>query len=116
MHQEHAQCPRGLANLLERIHEEVKAHLASEEQILFPMILAGHGPKAGGHVRDLSAEHDDLGGKLSRLRYLTQDFGVPEDGCITWITLYMGLEQLEVEIMKHVHLENNVLFPKALEG
>jgi regulator of cell morphogenesis and NO signaling len=47
---------------------------------------------------------------------LTNDFQPPEEACPTWKALYLGLEQLELDLMRHIHLENAVLFPKVLVG
>ncbi len=91
--------------------------MMKEEQMLFPAILAG---RRGGHVhmpiRVMMHEHDDHGENLRRLRELATDFRPPVEACATWRALYAGLEKLESELMEHIHLENNVLFPRALNG
>jgi regulator of cell morphogenesis and NO signaling len=107
-------CPRGLAATLEAMHGEVEDHLAKEEQILFPMILKGHGRLAVGPVQVMEHEHDMHGRTLDALRSLTNGYAPPEGACITWQALYLGLRQLDQELMEHIHLENNVLFPRAL--
>ena len=65
-------------------------------------------------VRVMMQEHDDHGASLRRLRELATDFVPPPEACATWRALYAGLEKLEAELMEHIHLENNVLFPRAL--
>ena len=113
-HADKAACPRGLADHLEAMHGSVLEHLAKEEQVLFPMILAGQGRLAVGPVHVMEAEHDEHGRDLQTLRRLTGDMQQPEGACPTWRALYLGLQQLERELMEHIHLENNVLFSRAL--
>jgi len=113
-HAEKTSCPRGLAAHLRQIHAAVLEHLAKEEQVLFPMILAGHGSRAGGPIQVMEMEHDDHGLNLARTRALTDDLNPPAEACTTWRALYLRLTELEKELMDHIHLENNVLFPRAL--
>ncbi len=107
-------CPRGLAAHLHRVHEEVLDHLLKEEGVLFPMILAGRGRATAGPVQVMEMEHDDHKRNLDVLRTLTTGFVPPAEACVTWRALYLGLEQLEQELMQHIHLENHVLFQRAL--
>jgi regulator of cell morphogenesis and NO signaling len=88
--------------------------MAKEEQVLFPMILAGAGPRTRGPITVMLHEHDDHGANLAKMRQLAGDFQPPEAACTTWRALYLRLEELEGELMDHIALENNVLFPKAL--
>lgn len=106
--------PAGLANLLEEIRAAVESHLAKEEQILFPLILSGRGQTAHMPVQVMVQEHEDHGQNLQRIRELTHDLQIPEYACASWRELYRSLAQLEVELMDHIHLENNILFPRAL--
>jgi len=115
-HAEKASCPRGLRAHLELVHEAVLEHLAKEEQILFPMILDGRGTMAAGPIHVMEAEHDDHGQNLEKTRRLTANLVAPEEACPTWRALYLRLEQLEAELMDHIHLENNVLFRRVLAG
>jgi len=115
-HGDHPACPKGLAALLSRMILEVESHLMKEEEVLFPMIRAGQGMMADGPVRVMELEHDEHGKNLGRLRGLTADFQVPTEACATWQALYLRLERLELDLMRHIHLENAVLFPKALAG
>lgn len=114
-HGDKPSCPRGLRDLLEDMHASVVEHLEKEERVLFPLILDGYGRRAGGPVRVLEAEHDDHGLHLARVRQLTHNLTPPADACPTWRALYLRLGALEGELMDHIHLENNVLFPRALE-
>jgi len=109
-------CPRGLAAHLARMAEELEEHMQKEEQVLFPLIRAGQGPMAGMPVRVMEQEHEDHGRNLARLRQLAHDFVPPAEACTTWRALYLGLAELEREVMEHIHLENNVLFPGALRS
>lgn len=115
-HGDKASCPRGLADHLTAMHAEVLEHLAKEEHILFPMIRAGGGRSAGGPISVMQREHDDHGESLATIRELTTDHVPPVGACATWRALYLRLAELESELMDHIHLENNVLFPGALRG
>lgn len=107
-------CPVGLTAHLEQVLGAVESHLEKEEKILFPLILGGRGREAMMPVRVLTEEHDDHGRDLRRLRELTFDLTAPPEACATWTGLYRRLEQLEADLMEHIHLENNLLFPRAL--
>ncbi len=113
-HGQKASCPRGLADHLVAVHEDVLAHLAKEEKILFPMILDGMGRMAAGPIRVMEQEHDDHREALSRTRALTGDLKAPAEACTSWRALYLRLDALEADLMEHIHLENNVLFPRVL--
>lgn len=110
-------CPLGLAAQLEETQMELFRHMDKEEHALFPMITSGGvGARLHMPVRMMMVEHDDHGVNLRRLRALSGDFVPPPEACATWRALYVGLERLEAELMEHIHLENNVLFPRALAG
>lgn len=114
VHADHFARPQGLTDLLQGIQEEMLLHMMKEENVLFPMIEAGRGALAFMPVRVMMSEHESHGHQLERLRRLTADFTPPEGACATWKALYTGLEKLEEELMEHIHLENNILFPTAL--
>ena len=116
VHAEKTSCPRGLADHLARMTEELEDHMQKEEQVLFPMIHAGQGAMAGMPVHVLEADHRDHALNLQRMRTLAHDFVAPEEACGTWRALYLGLAELERDLMQHIHLENNVLFPRALRS
>ena len=107
-------CPRGLRAHLEAVHQAVLDHLAKEEQILFPMILAGRGANAVAPIAVMESEHRDHAENLEKTRRLTADLVAPEEACPTWRALYLRLGNLESELMEHIHLENNVLFRRVL--
>jgi regulator of cell morphogenesis and NO signaling len=106
--------PAGLGSHLRAMQAAVIDHLAKEESILFPAILAGHGASMGGPIQCMEAEHTDHGQNLAVTRSLTADLVPPQEACTTWRALYVGLHALERELMEHIHLENNVLFPRVL--
>ncbi len=109
-------CPLGLAQHLRAMHMDVLDHLSKEERVLFPMIRAQLGAAARMPVTALQREHDDHGECLRKTRALTDDLTPPALACVTWRALYLRLAELESELMDHIHLENNVLFPRALAG
>ena len=93
---------------------ELDAHMMKEEVILFPMIRSGRGAGTMGPIRVMLAEHDSAGEALGQLRALTNGFTAPEGACNTWSALYFELAELERDLHRHIHLENNILFPRAL--
>jgi regulator of cell morphogenesis and NO signaling len=113
-HFEKATCPRGLTEHLRAVHEAVLDHLDKEEQVLFPLIVSGHGRFAIGPVHVMEMEHEEHARNLAILRRLTNNLQPADEACTTWRALYLGLQQLEEELMVHIHLENNVLFRRAL--
>jgi len=116
VHREKATCPTGLAAVLAQMRADLEQHMEEEEQRLFPLVRDGRGVEAAEVVRQLETEHEDAGRDLLRLRALTRDLVPPPEACGTWKALYLGLAELENELMQHIHLENNVLFPRALRS
>jgi regulator of cell morphogenesis and NO signaling len=98
------------------LRDELIPHMHKEENVLFPWIRAGRGATAGAPVRVMLAEHDTAGGLLADLRTLTDGFVAPPGACGSWQALWAGLAQLEADAHRHIHLENSVLFPRALAG
>ena len=107
-------CPAGLVAQLTAMHHDVLEHLAKEERVLFPLILSGQGRMASGPVQVLEREHVAHAHDLQTIRQLTHDLQPPAEACATWRALYVALQALEQELMVHIHLENNVLFRRAL--
>ena len=114
--------------LFTRLCADLKPHMFKEEQILFPYIVAlaeaadqnrpvPFAPfgTVNNPIRMMMREHDTAGEILRELRALTSDYKVPADACISYKTLYQALENFEKDLHQHIHLENNILFPKALE-
>lgn len=114
VHGDKASCPAGLAAVLTQLSDELLLHMQKEEHILFPMIAHGDGAAATGPIRVMEQEHEDAAAQLARIRELTADHTPPPAACGTWRALYLGLAEFERELMQHVHLENHVLFPRAL--
>jgi regulator of cell morphogenesis and NO signaling len=106
--------------------EDLTAHMRKEEVVLFPFIktlqesLARNLSVAPPHfrtvqnpVRMMLEEHDAAGDLLRRMRELTSDYTLPPEACPTFTALYAGCQDLEKDLHRHIHLENNVLFPQA---
>jgi regulator of cell morphogenesis and NO signaling len=105
----------GLASHLDQVRLAVESHLAKEEKILFPLILAGRGATALMPIRVMMTEHEDHKQNLRRTRELTHDFSLPADAPPAWRDLYRDLDRLEADLAEHIDLENRVLFTRALE-
>lgn len=106
----------GIEHTIMALRAELEQHMMKEEQILFPMIASGQGAMAGGPISVMEQEHVEAGEMLRRLRELTDDYTLPEDACNTWRALWAGLEDFERAVHEHIHLENNILHKRALEG
>lgn len=111
VHQANPDVPAGLADLLETLHEDLQEHMEKEEEVLFPMLRTGGHPFVGQPIGVMRAEHTSHGEALDRLNALTNDATPPVGACNTWRALYTGIAQLNDDLMNHMHLENNVLFP-----
>jgi regulator of cell morphogenesis and NO signaling len=96
------------------LKEELVGHMVKEERILFPMIKSGQGAMADGPISVMEHEHISAGNALKRLRELTNGYEVPAEACNTWRALWHGLAALETDLHQHIHLENNILFKRAL--
>jgi regulator of cell morphogenesis and NO signaling len=108
----------------ERLQRELLEHMAKEDTVLFPSIAAlevqnepERKESCWGWIEQpiqiLETEHASAGAALATLRTLTQGYAPPEDACPTFRGLYYGLAELERQMHLHVHLENNILFPRA---
>jgi regulator of cell morphogenesis and NO signaling len=113
---------------LKSLNDELLPHLAKEEMVLFPYIkeldnaraagrvaLAPHFGTVQNPVRMMMFEHDAAGELLRKMRELSSDYKIPEGACPSYAALYAGLEDLEKDLHRHIHLENNVLFVRAVE-
>lgn len=135
----HSEMPRleGMLTLVARVHgpnhgdvlqpmvghyaalkADLEAHLAREEEEVFPAVakmLAGASRNGVAEsLAELAAEHDAAGELLAALRADSRGYEVPEDACATYRALYDGIQALEQDLHRHIHLENNALFPRAL--
>jgi regulator of cell morphogenesis and NO signaling len=104
------------------LREELESHMLKEERELFPLVkrlewALGRFPISWGSVGDplrvMRHEHGDARAALERLRWLTGGYHTPADGCASFRALYDGLADLESDLHRHIHKENNILFPKA---
>jgi regulator of cell morphogenesis and NO signaling len=91
---------------------ELLDHMQKEETILFPMLKAGGNPMVVLPISMMRSEHTSHGEQLDRLTALTHDGTLPPGACNTWQALYVGIAQLSDDLINHIHLENNVLFPQ----
>lgn len=114
VHAEKETVPRGLAAHLETLSRTLLDHLEKEEQGLFPGIASGRTGAPSVTIVALEREHEDVALALQETRALTTDLVPPAEACTTWRALYLRLDAFEAELMEHVHLENNVLFRRAL--
>jgi regulator of cell morphogenesis and NO signaling len=89
-------------------------HLEFEEQALFPELLRLPGPPEGVRedLDDMAREHFGVGTKLAQIRSLADDFTTPAWGCSSYRALMTELQELEADVLQHVHLENHVLMPR----
>jgi regulator of cell morphogenesis and NO signaling len=114
VHQDKPERPEGLADVLGDAREAIESHLEKEEKILFPLIVSGGGQMAYMPIKVMMMEHGDHANNLRRIREITKDFTLPDYACASWRELYRALEELEMDLMYHIHLENNILFPRVL--
>lgn len=115
VHKDKPDVPRGLADLLTRITQELESHMQKEEMILFPLMRRGGGPMIGGPISVMLAEHEDHGANLRKPEALTNSFEAPDGACTTWRALYSGVRKFTDDVMEHIHTENNILFPRFAE-
>jgi regulator of cell morphogenesis and NO signaling len=111
-HAGNPQVPAGLRAALEEAAAALDEHMAKEEQILFPMMMQGGHPMISAPIGRMRIEHDEHGLRLDRLEELAHGFELPDDACPTWRALDSGLRKLIDDVHEHVHLENNLLFPR----
>lgn len=112
VHRDHAEVPAGLADHLETMESELLDHMDKEEQVLFPLLRAGERGMAAMPIGVMRAEHTSHGAQLERLLALAHDTTPPKGACNTWRALYAGIAQFRDDLIAHIHLENNLLFPR----
>ncbi len=112
VHGDRADCPHGLAEHLSAMAQELESHMRKEEDVLFPMIVRGQGPRAGAPINVMRMEHDDHGVALRAMEAMTNDITAPAGACTTWRALYTGLRTFRADLMAHIHTENNILFER----
>jgi regulator of cell morphogenesis and NO signaling len=116
-----------LRAIFQGLAQELTTHLMKEEMVLFPYVERMEEsvlqnepilPAPFGTVQNpvsmMEHEHDSAGNALRALRASSDDYTAPPDGCVSFQTLYKTLAELEVDLHQHIHLENNILFPRAI--
>lgn len=112
VHRDNAEVPKGLADLLAAMAQDMEDHMRKEEQILFPALRAGARAMVARPIAVMRMEHDGHARHLHALEALTRHGTPPDGACNTWRALYAGTRKLADDLMMHMHLENNVLFPR----
>lgn len=112
VHGEREDCPHGLADHLTAMAQALESHMRKEEDVLFPMIVRGHGALAAAPIAVMRMEHEEHGVALGRLEQLTAALTLPRAACTTWRALYAGLQTFREDLMAHIHTENNILFER----
>ena len=123
---EHPESLTPLGQVFDALEAELASHMMKEERILFPLIQDMETTKEKGTplpefgcgsvnnpIRVMEHEHDNAGNALLEIRRLTDDYTPPEDACNTYRALFRGFHALEQDLHQHIHLENNILFPRA---
>src|SRR5689334_6635838 len=118
-----------IEELFAKIAREMIMHMQKEEQILFPYIDAVENAlRSGGlieppffqsvrnPIQSMMGEHDSAGDLVRQVRAATGNYAPPENACASFTALYDDLRRFEADLHEHVHLENNVLFPRAVEA
>jgi regulator of cell morphogenesis and NO signaling len=116
-----------LKNILAQLDEELIHHLGKEEHILFPYITKLEEAQVSGSevphgcfgtvthpIAMMISEHDAAGELLAQIEKLTSNFTTPEGACPTYLAFYTGLKEFQQDLHQHIHLENNILFPRAI--
>lgn len=116
VHRGHPRVPTGLADTLETISGEIEEHMLKEEGMLFPLMLQGGHPMLMHPIAQMRHDHDAHGEALGRVDRITGGFRLPDDACRSWQALNTGTAKLAADLMEHIHLENNVLFPAFEAG
>lgn len=116
-----------ISSIFDKVVVDMVAHLREEEQVLFPAVKRLESNTRSGAlieesdrslIRDsiekLSLEHDEVGDSVHEIRRLSREYSLPADACNTYAVTYKKLQEFEDDLHKHVHLENNILFPKVM--
>lgn len=121
---------RELFGVFDALAQELLSHMQKEERILFPIIRQLDALPAGqtehpstaetcggvqNPIAQMEHEHDDAGQALARMRELTDGFAIPDDACKTYTAMLESMATFEQDMHRHIHKENNVLFPRAAE-
>lgn len=111
-----------IAAVFSQINTELLQHMKNEEEVLFPTIKkAVAGPDPGvrkliaSEIERMEGEHDFAGGAMDKINVVSKQYLLPDDACNTYRVAFQLLEQFEDDLHVHVHLENNILYPKAMK-
>lgn len=117
-----------LQSVFKALAESLIPHMRKEETVLFPYIqslessltTAGRVPPphfgtVENPIRMMMVDHETDGERLRKMRMISKDYTLPDGACPSFTALYAGLEDLEKDLHRHIHLENNVLFPSAVD-
>ena len=116
-----------IAKHFEAVAIELQQHMAKEEQMLFPFVaslynskkkntpfIAPHFGTVRNPIRMMESEHQNAGDEMYSIRALSNGYAPPVDACTTYKVTYQEIQDFERDLHEHVHLENNILFPKAV--
>lgn len=117
-----------IAAIFDKIATDMVGHLKEEEEVFFPALKRADAARTAGSAPDekdreiirssllrLHREHEEIGDAIHEIRHLAKGYAIPDDVCNTFMLTYRKLNEFEDDLHKHVHLENNILFPKAAE-
>ena len=127
-HGEHYPFLSELKAVFQAVCDDLEPHMMKEETVLFPYIKRldedfsnnafGSPPPFGtalNPIKIMRIEHDEVGSLLAKMRLLTNDYELPDGACPSFTALYHRFEVLERDLHQHIHLENNVLFPRTID-
>ena len=112
VHGDHDEAPLGLTEALIALHDELDSHMLKEEQVLFPMMQQGGHPMIAHPIGVMRHDHDNAAELLRAVERITRGLSLPEGACRSWTALYTGLTKFSEDLVRHMHLENNILFPR----
>jgi regulator of cell morphogenesis and NO signaling len=117
-----------IQNTLAQLDDELTHHLAKEENILFPYVAALEAAQVSGSaypdacfgavanpIAMMTSEHEGAGALLAAIQSLSGNFVPPVGACPTYHAFYTGLREFQQDLHQHIHLENNILFPRAID-
>ncbi len=115
-----------ISAIFDKIATDMAAHLKEEEEVFIPALKRVDAARISGNTPDetdletirvslgtFHREHEEIGDAVHTIRHLSKDYAIPDDVCNTFMVTYQKLKEFEDDLHKHVHLENNILFPKA---
>lgn len=112
VHGDREEAPHGLAEALIALAEDLDSHMVKEERVLFPMMKQGGNPMIVHPIAVMRHEHDDTAALLRRIEHVSHGLTLPEGACGSWTALYTGVAKLTEDVVRHMHLENDILFPR----